>query len=123
MIEPYRGRLKTIIETRRLDACEDWKAFGEELSGEEIPDFDLSLYQEEYKNSPKENKNTTFLGRFFMAAIAQKSMVTAAIYKSKNPLAGIALDYNKKGLRGIKDYIRLLEYTGLDLTNEQTAKD
>ena len=116
VIEPYKDRLKSIIETRRLDASEDWKAFGEELSGAKIPAFDLSLYQEEYKMAEKENKNNTFLGGFFLAAIAQKSMVTKAIFTSKNPLAGIALDYNEKGLRGIKDYLKLMEYSGLDLT-------
>ena len=38
-----------------------------------------------------ENKSETFLGKFFNATIAQKSMVTQRIYESGNMLAGYSL--------------------------------
>ena len=89
-VEPYETRLKEIIGKRQLIACEDWKAFGEELSGEEIPDFDLEKYQTEYVTAAKEEKDNTFLGKFINGAINQKGMVTEEIFKSGNMLAGFS---------------------------------
>lgn len=104
---PWDDRIEQILRRRQVDACADWKAFGEMLSGEEIPDFDLNLYQNEYIQASKEEKDNTFLGRFFLAALAQKSMVTNKIFKSGSYLAGISIDFQKRGLRGIRDYFKL----------------
>ncbi len=87
-IEPYRDKITGIIEKRQINACEDWKNFGEKLSGKEIEAFDLNKYQNEYMNASEEDKENTFLGKFFSAAILQKSMVTNKIFASKNFLAG-----------------------------------
>ncbi len=106
---PWADEIDAILTKRRLDACEDWKAFGEKLSGCEIPDFDVAAYQEEYRGAAPEQKDETFLGRFFLAALAQKSMVTNKIYKSGNLLAGFSVDFREKGLRGIRDYWKLVE--------------
>ena len=56
-----------------------------------------------------EAQDSSFLGRFFFAALAQKSMVTNKIFKSGNLLAGFSVDYAEKGFRGIRDYMRLIE--------------
>ncbi|MBR3465347.1 MAG: hypothetical protein IKH23_09765 [Clostridiales bacterium] len=106
---PYIERIMTIITKRQGDASADWKAFGEELSGMEIPDFDVNAYVQEYKSAAPEERDETFLGRFIIAALSQKSMVTNKIFKSGNILAGFSIDYKKKGFRGIKDYRKLVE--------------
>lgn len=106
-IRPYSERITEILTKRQPDASEDWKAFGEELSGQKIPDFDVSAYVDEYKNA--EDKNGTFLGRFILAALSQKSMVTNKIFSSGNSLAGFSIDYRKKGFGGIKDYMTLVK--------------
>ena len=41
---PYIERIMKILTKRQGDASADWKAFGEELSGKEIPDFDVNAY-------------------------------------------------------------------------------
>ena len=87
-ISDYRERITEIIEKRQINACEDWKKFGEELSGQVIEDFDLNKYQDEYMNST--DKDSTFIGKFVNAAIAQKSMVTNKIYSSNSRLAGLS---------------------------------
>lgn len=38
-----------------------------------------------------------------------KSMVTNAIFRSGNLLAGFSVDFSEKGFRGIRDYRHLLE--------------
>jgi hypothetical protein len=106
-IAPYEAQIKEILTRRQLDACDDWRALGEQLSGESIEDFDLDKYEQEYLNAPMDGKDDTFLGKFFLAAMAQKSMVTNRIYKSGNQLAGFSVDYDEKGLRGMRDYFRL----------------
>ncbi len=107
-IEPYKEEIQSIIEKRQLSASVDWKDFGERLSGETIEDFDVEKYQEQYLVA--QEKNNTFIGKFILAALAQKSMVTNAIYTSGNNLAGISIDYNQKGFKGIKDFRSLLVY-------------
>ncbi|MBR3040460.1 MAG: hypothetical protein IKI20_07385 [Lachnospiraceae bacterium] len=107
-IAAYRERIETIINTRQLDASEDWKALGEELSGRTVEEFNLSKYEEEYTNATEEEKKKTFLGRFFVAAMAQKSMVTNRIHSSKNILAGYSFDYKKNGFKGNKDFKALI---------------
>lgn len=107
-VKPYRDIIDEIILKRQIDACADWKAFAESLSGQSIPDFDIEQYQTEYMEADEKDKNDTFLGRFFIAALAQKSMVTNRIFSSGNKLAGVSVDYKKKGFRGIADF-RMLE--------------
>lgn len=106
---PWEAELREIIGRRQLDACADWKALGERLSGCPVEDFDLEKYQGEYQNA--QDKDETFLGRFFLAAMAQKSMVTNRIFRSGSLLAGFSVEYDKKGFRGIRDYWKLLKWT------------
>ncbi len=87
-VKPHRERIDQILRKRQLIASEDWKAFGEELSGREIEDFDINRYQSEYVNADKDSKEGTFLGKFIDAAIAQKAMVTNEIRSSGSFLAG-----------------------------------
>lgn len=106
---PYRERVEEILAKRQLDACADWRALGRELSGREIPDFDLEQYQTEYLEAGADAKDDTFLGRFFVGALAQKSMVTNKIYRSGSKLAGYSVDYEKKGFKGMRDFERLID--------------
>ena len=112
-IAPYSEKITEILTKRQLDASEDWKKFGEDLTGKAIPDFDVNTYAEEYKNA--EDKDSTGLGRFILAALSQKSMVTNKIFTSGNILAGFSIDYSKKGFGGIRDYMKLVrESAGKD---------
>lgn len=108
-IEPYKEEIDRILHTRQADASADWKALGEKLSGCEIPSFDLGRYQEEYRAASNSQKDQTYLGKFFIAAMSQKSMVTNRIFQSGNKLAGYSVEYNKKGFKGIKDYRMLID--------------
>ena len=119
---PYGDRIKTILVRRQLSASKDWKAFGEELSGQTIEDFDLEKYQTEYMDAPKEDRDQTFLGRFILAALAQKSMVTNRIFNSGNKLAGLSVDFSDKGFKGIKDFKELVEWAE-DSVSEVQSKD
>ena len=107
---PYKSEILEIIEKRQLNASMDWKAFGEKLSGETIEPFKLSKYEEDYIRTEKNNKSETYLGKFFLAAMAQKSMVTNKIFKSRNLLAGYSIDFDQKGFKGIKDYKMLVDH-------------
>lgn len=107
-ILPYRYEIRDILVKRQIDASADWKAFAERLSGHEVEDFSIAKYQPGYKLADAERKDDTFLGRFFVAALAQKSMVTNRIYSSGNRLAGVSVDYDEKGFRGIRDFRMLL---------------
>ena len=108
-VEPYRERIEEILLKRQIDACADWKEFGESLSGREVPDFEVSEYQEAYRLAPEEEKDNTPMGRFILAALSQKSMVTNRVYKSGNLLLGVTSDYKKWGTKGIKAYMKLVE--------------
>ncbi len=108
-VTPHEDAIRAILTKRQLNACADWKAFGERLSGREIPDFDLERYQPEYLAAPPAEKDGAFLGKFFLAALAQKSMVTNKIYKSGNLRAGFSVDFAEKGFRGIRDFRALAE--------------
>ena len=108
---PYEEEIRAILEKRQPDACEDWKAFGEKLSGQTVPDFDLQQYQKEYLDAAPEEKNGTFLGKYFLAALAQKSMVTNRIFRSGSLLAGFSVELGSKGFKGIRDFRALLEQT------------
>ena len=108
-IEPYKDEIISIITKRQLDSSADWKAFGEKLSGKEIPDFDLDRYKNEYTSAENEEaKDQSFLGKFFIAAMAQKSMVTTKIFRSGNLIAGYSLEYSGDASIGIKDYAALI---------------
>ena len=106
-IDQYKDEIMAILTKRQLDSCADWKAFGGKLSGEAVVDFDEQRYVDEYKDS--KDKDDTFLGRFILAALSQKSMVTNRIFKSGNMLAGFSVDYKSRGFAGIRDYIKLVE--------------
>lgn len=109
-VAPYEERIKEILCKRQDEsgACADWKAFGEELSGCEIDDFEIERYQKEYLDADESGKDDTFLGKFILAALSQKSMVTNRIFTSGNKLAGYSVDYKKKGFHGNRDFLRLL---------------
>lgn len=109
---PWKKEILGIIIKRQLDASADWKAFGEKLSGHTIEDFDIDKYRKEYTDADKSLKESTFLGKFILAAMAQKSMVTNRIFASGNRLAGRSIDYNESGFKGIKDFADLLRRTG-----------
>lgn len=105
---PWESEIRAIIERRQSIASDDWKAFGEKLSGESIEDFDIQKYQDEYVKAGKDLKGETFLGKYFVAALSQKSMVTNRIFKSKNRLAGFSKDYIGGKFAGIKDFKSLI---------------
>ncbi len=86
IIAPHIERIREIIIRRQVDASNDWKAFGESLSGETIPDFDKDEFIMEYGESA--DKSGTYLGRFFEAALLQKQMVSKKIMESGSRLAG-----------------------------------
>ena len=92
-ISGMEDEIRAILTKRQLNACADWKAFGEKLSGCEIEDFDLEKYQREYLEAGEGEKNDSFLGKFFLAALAQKSMVTNKIFQSGSMLAGFSVNF------------------------------
>jgi hypothetical protein len=108
-IAPYREKIEEIIKKRQLDSSRDWKAFGEKLSGCSIEPFNVNKHLKEYNMATQKEIDDTFIGRFIIAALGQKSMVTNAIFKSGNTLAGYSVDYAKKGFKGIADYRKLLK--------------
>ena len=87
-VEDYVDRINAILTKRQIIACDDWKAFGEELSGQTIEDHLIDKYFDEYVDS--KDKDSTFLGKFIRGAIAHKGMVIDAIAASGNKLAGKA---------------------------------
>ncbi|MBR6228469.1 MAG: hypothetical protein IKQ97_01885 [Eubacterium sp.] len=97
-----------ILKKRQPDAGEDWLSLGKQISNCEIDPFDTDTYIEEYTKANEKEKDDTFLGRFIVAALAQKSMVTGQIYHSGNKLAGRIVDYQKDGFGGMKDYKKLV---------------
>lgn len=108
-VSPWAGRISEILEKRQLIASADWKELGESLSGRTIPDFTTDTWTEEYRKAAKENRDDTSLGRFILAALAQKSMVTNRIFKSGSLLAGISVNFEEKGFKGIRDFRKLLK--------------
>lgn len=108
-IAPLRGQIEAILSKRQLLASADWKALGEALSGEPIPEFRETDYEEAFLAAPKEEQDKTAPGKFIYAALAQKSMVTNRIFASGSLLAGLSVDYLKSGFRGQKDFKKLVE--------------
>lgn len=111
-VKEFEGEIKAILAIRQLDACSQWKALGQRLSGREIEDFDHEKYQKAYVEAAGEEKDMSFLGRFIVAAMAQKSMVTNKIFKSGSLLAGFSVDYKDNNFKGIKDFMKLVEEKG-----------
>ena len=106
---PWEEKIRQILSVRRPDACDDWKALGEKISGKAAEPFQLEKHQEEYMTAAEAEKDGTFLGRFFLAALAQKSMVTNRIYRSGSRLAGFSVDYEEKGFVGRRDFRKLID--------------
>lgn len=106
-VTPYQSEIMEILETRKTDTCQEWKAFGEKLSGQAIEDFRLRKYREEYVEA--ETKEETYLGKYFLAAMKQKSMVVNRIFSTDNLLAGISVEAIDEKLRGNKDFFALLK--------------
>ena len=91
VIADIRDEIDTILRKRQVDSCGDWQAFGQKLSGKEVPDFDISQYEKVYMDATDDEKDGTWMGQFINAALAQKSMVTYKIYESGNKLAGYSV--------------------------------
>ncbi len=111
-VRPWEEDIRSLLGKRQTDASADWKALAEKISGCEVEDFDMSKYQNEYTTADEESRDSTFLGRFIIAALAQKSMVTNRIFTSGNPLAGVSVDFEKSGFSGIKDFRKLVKEYG-----------
>ena len=109
-VAEYEDRIMSILKRRQLDTCKEWKTFGEKLSGCSIEDFDLEKYIPQYMNAEGDAKDATVIGQYIVAALAQKSMVTTAIFRSGNPIAGISVDYKANGFKGMRDYMELAKY-------------
>ena len=105
---PWKDEIMSILKKQQLTANKDWKSFGEKLSGQTIEDFDVAKYEKEYISADRNEKNDTFLGKFILAALSQKSMVTNKIFKSRNLLAGYSVDFSKYGFKGIRDFKQLV---------------
>ncbi len=108
-IKDLEDEIDTILRKRQLSSADDWKALGEKLSGKEIEAFDAEKYQQEYIDAAEQDKDETFLGKFILASLAQKSMITNKIFRSGNKLAGYSIESRKRGFRGIKDYKKLIK--------------
>ena len=111
-VAPYEKEVRTILEKRQPaeGAIEDWLAFGERLCGTAVDHFDLDTYVQEYIDADPDAKDDTYLGKFILAALAQKGMVVNRIWSSGNPLAGRSIEYKGKGFAGIKDFLPLVRY-------------
>ena len=79
------------------------------MSGNTIEDFDVSKYQEEYRQASEDKKRKTFLGKFFLASILHKGMVTHEIFMSGNTLAGIPSTFRLTDLRKPEDVGRMIQ--------------
>ncbi len=107
-IRPWEETIRQIFEVRRLLDSEDWKKLGVEISGRALEDFDEEKYEKEYVEADQDSRDDTVLGRFIMAALAQKSMVTSRIFSSGSLLAGYPADYRFNGLKDIRDFFKNL---------------
>ncbi len=105
VVSRWEDEIKAILIKRQLDSSEDWKQFGEALSGSSISDFDENTWQKQYMNAAKADKDATFLGKFFKAAIVQKSMVSNRIFESGNSLAGVSVNFKNNGLSFVRNRI------------------
>ena len=117
-IWPYKDDIIHILTTRQTDACSDWKALAEKISGCSVEDFDIEKYQKEYMDADESSRDETFLGQFFIAAMAQKSMVTNRIFTSGSLIAGFSIDFREKGFAGVKDFRKLAEQSTRSTIND-----
>ena len=117
-IWPYKDDIIHILTKRQTDACSDWKALAEKISGCSVEDFDIEKYQKEYMDADESSRDETFLGQFFIAAMAQKSMVTNRIFISGSLIAGFSIDFREKGFAGIKDFRKLAEQSTRSTIND-----
>ena len=115
---PYKDDIIHILTKRQTDACSDWKALAEKISGCSVEDFDIEKYQKEYMDADESSRDETFLGQFFIAAMAQKSMVTNRIFTSGSLIAGFSIDFREKGFAGIKDFRKLAEQSTRSTIND-----
>ena len=111
-VAPYEHEIREILEKRQpaADAIEDWRAFGERLCGDPVDYFDLDAHVEEYLEADEDSKDDTYLGKFILAALAQKGMVVNRVWSSGNPLAGRSINYDGKSFAGIQDFLPLIGY-------------
>lgn len=109
-VEKLKPELFRILRKRQIDACDDWKAFGEKLSGQVIPEYSTKSYENEYKDADRNSKMNTFIGKFILAAMAQKSMVTNKIYKSGNLIAGYSINVDRSVIKEMDNLRYFLEY-------------
>ncbi len=107
--ELKKAKIMTILWKRQLLASGEWKAFWESLAKVPMEDFIQDKYEGEYLEAEEEKKDMTFLGRYFIAAMAQKSMVTNKIFESGNLLAGFSINYRNAGFGGIEAFRKLVE--------------
>ena len=117
-IWPYKDDIIHILTKRQTDACSDWKALAEKISGCSVEDFDIEKYQKEYMDADESSRDETFLGQFFIAAMAQKSMVINRIFTSGSLIAGFSIDFREKGFAGIKDFRKLAEQSTRSTIND-----
>jgi hypothetical protein len=108
-IKDLESEIDTILRKRQLSSADDWKALGERLSGKEIEPFDVEKYQAEYIDASEDDKDDTFLGKFILASLAQKSMITNKIFRSGSKLAGYSIETKRRLFRTMKDYNKLIK--------------
>ncbi|MBQ1506886.1 MAG: hypothetical protein IIZ36_00485 [Ruminococcus sp.] len=95
-VSGFEDDIDGILRRRQPDSSEDWKKLAKRLSGGIPEPYSAEKYQEEYRAAERDNKDNTFLGKFILAALAQKGMVTNKIYESGSKLAGRSIDHGKK---------------------------
>lgn len=119
-VAPYESEIRAILEKRQPEAgaIEDWHALGERICGQAVDHFDLDEYVQEYQDATPEGKEDTYLGKFILAALAQKSMVVNRVWSSGNPLAGRSIDYSDKDNAGIRDFLPIIGYLKGDGSHE-----
>ena len=111
-VAPYEKDIREILEKRQpaSGAIEDWTALGERICGRAAEPFDQERHVQEYLDAPADGKDDTYLGRFILAALAQKGMVVNRVWASGNPLAGRSIESEAESSRGIKDFLPLIGY-------------
>ena len=117
-VRPWEADIRSVLGKRQLDSCDDWRQLGERMTGVALDPFDLAAYQQEYLDAARSDRVGTFLGRFFVSALAQKSMVTNRIFRTGSLLAGISIEYEEKGFGGIKDYLLLVRRVSEEALHE-----
>ena len=109
-VRPWEPDIQATLHKRQASASEDWKALATRISGHDVEDFDLDRHRDEFLRATPDSRDNTFLGRFVLAALAQKSMVTNRIYASGSMLAGRSIEYGEGAIGGIRDYLALVRH-------------